>query len=313
MATMRPKRLVVAINPSARFGASREVGPAVVSTLRALGHDVTSLTEPDFEQLLAAAHHALAAKPDALIVVGGDGMVSLGVNLVAGTRVPLGIVPSGTGNDMARGLGIPVDNTEAAIRLLLDALELPPREIDAGLIDHTGPHGEPTQTWFACVLSAGFDALCNERANRMTRPKGKSRYTIALLLELATLKPIHYSLELDGIVTEFDGILAAVGNNTSFGGGMLITPQAELDDGLFDVITLDPVSRIQLLRLFPQIFTGAHISDPRVTVRRAKRIRIIADDVVAYADGERVGPLPIDIRVMPRALRVIAPTPRGAN
>lgn len=309
MATTRPKRLVVAINPSARFGASREVGPAVVSTLRALGHDVTSLTEPDFEQLLAAAHHAIAHKPDALIVVGGDGMVSLGVNLVAGTRTPLGIVPSGTGNDMARGLGIPVDNTEAAIRLLLDALEQPPREIDAGLIDHTGSDGEPTQTWFACVLSAGFDALCNERANRMTRPKGKSRYTIALLLELATLTPIHYSLELDGIVTEFDGILAAVGNNTSFGGGMLITPQAVLDDGLFDVITLDPVSRFQLLRLFPQIFTGTHVSDPRVTVRRAKRIRILADGVVAYADGERVGPLPIDIRVVPRALRVLATAP----
>ena len=115
MSATKPKRLVVAINPTASFGKGRDVGPAVVQTLRALGHDVTSLQEPDFEQLMAAGRKAVAGKPDALIVVGGDGMVNLGTNLVVGTKVPLGLVPSGTGNDMARGLGIPHQNTEAAI------------------------------------------------------------------------------------------------------------------------------------------------------------------------------------------------------
>ena len=113
--TTKSLRLVVAINPTASFGKGRDVGPAVVQTLRALGHDVTSLQEPDFEQLMEAGRKAVASKPDALIVVGGDGMINLGTNLVATTKVPLGIVPSGTGNDMARGLGIPHDNTEAAI------------------------------------------------------------------------------------------------------------------------------------------------------------------------------------------------------
>src|SRR3954463_12269367 len=117
-ATSRPKKLVVAINPSASFGATRAVGPAVVQTLRAMGHDVTSLQEPDYESLLATARAAVKTKPDGFVVVGGDGMVNLGANLVAGTKVPLGIIPSGTGNDMAPGLGIPFDNTEEAIRLL---------------------------------------------------------------------------------------------------------------------------------------------------------------------------------------------------
>src|SRR5690606_36363333 len=124
--TSKSLRLVVAINPTASFGKGRDVGPAVVQTLRAQGHDVTSLQEPDFEQLMAAGRKAVATKPDAPIVVGGDGMVNLGANLGATTKVPLGIVPSGTGNDMARGLGIPHDNTEAAIRALDGALARSP-------------------------------------------------------------------------------------------------------------------------------------------------------------------------------------------
>src|SRR6187402_2192670 len=197
VSTPKPKRVVVAINPSASFGTSRDVGPAVVQTLRALGHEVTSLTEPDFESLMVSAKAAVAQRPAALVVVGGDGMVNLGVNVLARSKVPLGIVPSGTGNDMARALGLPHDNTEAAIRVLGDALQRPPRTIDAALMRYDGG-----QRWFACALSAGFDAIVNERANAMRRPKGASRYTLAILAELARLHPIHYRLTLDGLVIE---------------------------------------------------------------------------------------------------------------
>ena len=302
---MKPKRIIVAINPQASFGRSRAVGPAVVHTLRAAGHDVTSLTEPDFEQLLAAAAHELTTKPDALVVVGGDGMVNLGVNLVATTGTPLGIVPSGTGNDMSRGLSIPVGNTEAAIEALLEALTRPPRVIDAGLVTH--PDG--STSWYACVLSAGFDAIVNERANLMRWPRGRQRYNLALLRELAMLKPIRYRLELDGIASETDAVLVAVGNNTSLGGGMLVTPDASLDDGLLDVLVVQPLSRTAFLRIFPRVFKGTHVTDPRVTISRARRIRIDAADIVAYADGERVAALPIEVEVRPGALRVLAPTP----
>lgn len=308
MPTPKPLTIVVAINPSASFGKSRDVGPAVVATLRALGHSVTSLTEPDFEQLNESARRAIAKKPDALVVVGGDGMVSLGVNLLAHTRVPLGIIPSGTGNDMARGLGIPVGNTEAAIDALVGALARPARAIDAGRIRHLDSEtGEETTTWFASVLSAGFDAIVNERANQLRRPRGKSRYLVALVIELARLRPIRYRLVLDGVETVTDAALIAVGNNQSIGGGMRVTPNAVVDDGLFDVLIVTPLSRIAFMRVFPRVFAGTHLSDPRVTVHRAKTVRIEAENVAAYADGERVSLLPVDVEIVPGALRVLMP------
>jgi len=305
--TAKSLRLVVAINPTASFGKGRDVGPAVVQTLRAIGHEVTSLQEPDFEQLIEAGRKAVASKPDAFIVVGGDGMVNLGTNLVVGTKVPLGIVPSGTGNDMARGLGIPFDNTEAAIAALIAALEKPARVIDAARIDFTDDEtGQPASRWFACVLSAGFDAIVNERANNMRHPKGPSRYMIALGLELIKLKPIGYRLVLDGKFIDTTGALIAVGNNVSIGGGMKVTPDAKLDDGLLDVLVVKALSRIAFLRAFPSVFKGEHLSHPKVTVYQAKKIRIESDGVVAYADGERMTTLPVDIEVVPKSLRVLA-------
>ena len=304
MTTTRLQRIVVAINPQASFGKRRAVGPAVVHTLRAAGHEVTSLTEPDLEQLTAAAAAALKKRPDALVVVGGDGMVNLGVNLLAETAIPLGIIPSGTGNDMARGLGIPVGDTEAAIDALLEALGRPSRVIDAGRV----AHGDGTVSWYGCVLSAGFDAIVNERANLMRWPRGRSRYNLALLRELAMLKPIHYILDLDGVRTETSAVLVAVANNTSLGGGMRVTPDALLDDGFLDVFIVEPLSRTAFLRIFPRVFKGTHITDPRVSISRAKLIRIEAADVVAYADGERVSGLPIEVQVRSGALRVLAPS-----
>lgn len=303
--TSKSLALVVAINPTASFGKGRDVGPAVVQTLRALGHEVTSLQEPDFEQLLESGRKAVAAKPDALIVVGGDGMVNLGVNLLAKTKVPLGIVPSGTGNDMARGLGIPIDNTEAAIGMLIDALGRPPRAVDAALVHFTDDDGAPSRRWFAGSLSAGFDAIVNERANRMGWPKGASRYLIAMVLELMRLKPITYRLRLDGEPLETTGALVSVGNNVSLGGGMKITPDALLDDGQLDVLVVQALPRLSFLRIFPRVFKGTHVADPRVSIHRVSRVRIEADRLVAYADGERFGRLPVDVEVVPAALRML--------
>ncbi|TPW72244.1 diacylglycerol kinase family protein [Schumannella sp. 10F1B-5-1] len=302
----RPRRVIVAINPSASFGAKSTVGPALVQTLRASGHDVTSLTEPDFEQLIASAERAIRSKPDAFVVVGGDGMVNLAANLLARTKVPMGLVPSGTGNDMARGLGIPHDDTEAAIRHLDAALRRPPRTIDAAVMRFADAKtGAATEKWFACMLSAGFDAIVNERANHLRHPKGASRYILAMLIELLKLKPISYRLEIDGRVLETPASLVAIGNAISLGGGMKLTPDAKVDDGMLDVAVVQPLSRLGFLKLFPSVFKGTHVRDKRVAIYPAKRVRIEAD-VVAYADGERVAPLPIDVEVVPGALRVLA-------
>lgn len=299
------RTLAVAINPTASFGRGREVGPQVVAMLRGQGLVVHELVAPSLDMLRAEAAARLAAGVDALVVVGGDGMVNLGVELTAGTGIPLGIIPSGTGNDMARGLGIALDDPEAAVQGMLAALDRGPRVIDAARIDYgTGPSAGSRR--FACVLSAGFDAIVNERANRMRRPRGRSRYTIALLVELARLRPIDYRLVVDGVEHRERALLVSVGNNTSLGGGMKVTPAALLDDGLLDVMLVRPLSRLEFLRIFPRVFAGTHVTDPRVVTMRGRRIRIEADGIVAYADGERIAPLPIDVEVEPGALRVLA-------
>lgn len=294
-------RIAVAINPCASFGKRLDVGPRVVDALVTAGHVVIALREANIELLRRKAQAQVDAGIDVLVVVGGDGMVSLGTNLAAGTNLPLAIVPCGTGNDMARGLGIPFDDADASIRHLLDALTRPPRAIDAALVRH----GE-LATWYAGVLSAGFDAVVNERANRMTHPRGKSRYTVAILHELATFKPIHYRIIVDGVERQMRAMLISVANNVSLGGGMLIAPDAVIDDGLLDLFIVAPLSRLGFLRVFPKVFSGTHTNLPQVELTRCRSVRIEAENVVAYADGERIGMLPVQIDVMPRALLVFA-------
>lgn len=300
-----PQNIAVAINPRASFGRGSDLGDVVVQTLRGAGFEVTTLIEPDGESLWRTTRDAVKGH-DALVVVGGDGMAHLGVNVVAGTKTPLAIVPTGTGNDMARGLGITIGNAEAAMRELLDALQREPRVIDAGRI-----RGGDVDRWFVCIFSAGFDAIVNERANRMSWPKGRQRYNLALLRELASLKPIHYRLELDDETVDTRAMLIAVANNTSFGGGMMVTPEAQLDDGLFDVLIVQPLSRIAFLRIFPRVFKGTHVTDPRVRIVRTRRVTVSAGSIVAYADGERVAALPLEVEVVPGALRVFAPPVAG--
>jgi len=297
--TRAPRRIIVAVNPAASFGRNRAVGAAVVERLVHEGYEVSMLREANFELLRREAESAFEQGTDAFVVVGGDGMVSLGVNLLARTGVPLGIVAAGTGNDLARGLGLPYDDPAAATETLVGALARPPRPIDAGLIRH----GE-LSTWFACVVSTGFDAVVNERANRMTRPRGPSRYTLALVRELATFRPRTYTLTIDGVSRVQRAMLVSVANNPSLGGGMRIVPHADLADGRLDVFIVHPLSRARLLAVFPKVFAGEHTDHPAVEFLQAERVRIEADDIVAYADGERIGQLPIDVEIVPGAVSV---------
>jgi diacylglycerol kinase (ATP) len=294
------RHIVVAINPSASFGARSDEGPRVVSALEIAGHTVTPLRELDAASLRAAVRAELP-QADALVVVGGDGMVSLGANIVAGTAVPLGIVPTGTGNDTARGLGIPIDDVQGAVRTLLSAIEAGPRVIDAILV-----HGDDRETWVVSAVSAGFDAVVNDRANRMRRPRGKSRYTIAIVRELATFSPIRYDLVVDGVARSERAMLISVANNGSIGGGMRIVPDSLLDDGELDLFIVGPMSRPRFLTVLPKVFSGSHTELEQVSISRVRTVRIDAPGITAYGDGERIGPLPIDVEVVPGALRVLA-------
>jgi diacylglycerol kinase (ATP) len=272
----------------------------VAGRLVAAGHEVVDLTGESAAEALDRSRSAVAAGLDALVVVGGDGMVNVGVNAVAGTDVPLGVVAAGTGNDIAGSLGLPVGDAAAATAVV-EAGRV--RRVDAVL----GTAGGGPARWFVGVLCGGFDAVVNERANGWSWPRGRLRYSLAIARELPLFRPLPYELELDGEPWRTDAVLVAVGNGTSYGGGMKITPDASYDDGLLDVLVAGPLSVAALARVYPKVFDGSHTSHPAVTVRRARRVRLSTPGVVAYADGERFGPMPVDLQVVPGALGVLVP------
>ncbi|GAB3936672.1 hypothetical protein GCM10027614_13560 [Micromonospora vulcania] len=167
----------------------------------------------------------------------------------------------------------------------------------------TGTDG--TERWYGAVLAAGFDAICNERANRMRWPRGPRRYDLAILVELARLRPRRYTLRLDGVPHELDAVLVAVGNCPTYGGGMRICPDADPTDGLLDVVVAGRVNRRTLIRVKPRIYQGTHISHPLVSSYRARTVELTAEGITTYADGERSLDLPVTISAVPGALRLL--------
>ncbi len=295
------RRIGLVVNPTSGRGRGATLGADTGARLRAAGHEVLSLSGESAVEALDRCRTAVAAGIDTLVVVGGDGMVHLGANAVAGTGTALAVVAAGTGNDNARSLGLPVGDAAAAAEVVEAGHR---RRIDA--VRQVRP-GE-RDLWYVGVLCGGFDAVVNERANTWSWPRGRMRYNLAIARELPVFRPLPYEIELDGEVWTTDAMLVAVGNGPAYGGGMRITPDAQYDDGLLDVLVVGPLSVPRLLAVFPKVFSGRHVSHPAVTVRRARRVRLSTPGIVAYADGERFGPLPLEVEVVPGALEVLTPT-----
>lgn len=300
-------RLGVIVNPAAGLGHGVRAGRQVHAALRAAGHVVTDLSAPTLAQATDRARGASLAHLDALVVVGGDGAVHLAVNVVAGTGVPLGIVPAGSGNDIARSLDLPRDVT-GAVAGIDQALRGTPRTIDA--VQVGAPDREAVE-WFVGVLSCGLDAAVNATANAYRWPKGHARYLRAVLAELPRFRPYGYRVTLDDGVWASGGTLVAAANVPWFGGGLRIAPDARMDDGLLDVVVAGPFSPVGTAGIFPRLYAGTHLRHPRIEVHRSRSV-LIEHDVqlgghppVAFADGERIGPLPLRAQVVPGALRIL--------
>jgi diacylglycerol kinase (ATP) len=244
-----------------------------------------------------ALHSSLSQNIDAVVVIGGDGSVHLAIQELALSEIPLYVFPCGTGNDFARtGGSLDLDVNRAVTRIL----ETKPTEIDLGRT-----HSQTGSQWFGQVLSTGFDSLVNERANKFRFIKGQIKYTIATLLELPLFRPYEYQVITPACTRNIPAMLIAVANGASYGGGMQICPTADRTDGLFDVMVLHPVSKFELLRVFPKVFQGKHVNHPAVEFIRLAKLTL-ESDALAYADGERIGTLPINIEIVPRALKVWA-------
>lgn len=285
------------VNPNS--GRSRGAAAALraLRYLRARGIAVTTLMGKDAAESAALAHRAVAAGTGALVACGGDGLVNIALQAVAGTSTPFGVIPAGTGNDHARMLGIPRHDPVAAARVVATGAVRP---IDLG---------RAGDRWFGTVLAGGFDAKVTERTNRLRWPRGKLRYNLAVLIELIALRPRDYVLELDDRRMAVPAMLVAVGNGATYGGGMRICPHADQTDGLLDVTVIEHRRLTELVRLLPAIYTGEHVEHPQVTTYRAVRVRLSTTDIVGHADGEPFAPLPVTCECVPAAARAIVPVP----
>jgi diacylglycerol kinase (ATP) len=287
--------VAVVANPRAGRGRGARLAGPVRAALAAAGRDVLVLTGESGAESTALAADAVGTGVDAVVAVGGDGLVHCVVQALAGTGVPLGIVPAGGGNDLAGTLGLPPSPRDAVAVIAAGRT----RDVDLGRTD--------SGIWWAGVLNAGFDSQVVARAERMHRPHGPWRYDLAAYFEILHLRHHRMRITLDGVSTEETVTLVAVGNSPRYGGGMHIAPGADLADGRFDVVVAEAMTRRTLARLKPLVRAGSHVRHAQVRVHRAVSVTLDAPDLPAYADGEPVGLLPVSTTCVPGALRVLAP------
>jgi diacylglycerol kinase (ATP) len=289
------------VNPAAGHGKALVAAERARARFAALGVTVRDLVGGDVAASRALAQQAVADGIDALVVVGGDGMVHLALPAVVGTTTPLGVIPAGTGNDQAREYGWPRKDPERAAEIVAAGRT---RVVDVGV----AVTADGRTSYFGSVLASGFDSLVSDRTNRMRWPHGRARYNVAMLAEFVNLRPLPFRLTFaDGRVVERDLLLVAAGNTRSYGGGMQITPGADPADGLLDVTIGGAASRRKVLRQLPDVYKGRHVERDEVEVVRTSGLRIESDGITAYADGEYLGPLPVDVSLRPKALALIVP------
>ncbi len=286
--------LTLLVNPASAHGRTLKLLPAIEQELdqRRIPFRVerTRGLEDGVERALQAVEAG-----EVPVVISGDGLIGAVGGAMAGAETPLGIIPGGRGNDLARVLGIPDDPVGAVAVLAAGAS----RRIDVG---------EANGKRFLGIVSVGFDSECNRLANEVTIIRSNLVYVYSLFRTLLSWKPARFTIRSESERVRTSGYSISVANNSTFGGGMRIAPEAELDDGLLDVITVGDVGKLRFVANLRKVFSGTHIDDEQVRMFRASRVEITASrPFPVYADGEHLSELPVSVRVLPRALSVLVP------
>lgn len=289
--------LLVVANPLSGKGRSLKIAAKFKARAALSGYHVDVIDIFGRDEMLRAVLDRLKENRESIIgivCVGGDGLLHCLLPVITEFNLPFTVIPTGTGNDFAREIGALGRTLDQTVSKFSDD----PAAIDSVMIKGDGREMRACQ-----VLSLGFDALVNERANSFRYVKGKLKYVIAIIRELPVFKPMYFEITIDGRDYSRSAMLIAIANGPSYGGGMRICPSARFDDGLLDVLILSQVSILELIRVFPKVYSGTHISHPAVEIIQGKEISVNAP-ATAYADGEYVSRLPISIQVEPASLKV---------
>lgn len=303
----------VITNPTSGSGRGRAWGIEALSLLAARGHQIVDLNMGSWAGSYEAAMKVRRSL-DALVVVGGDGMVHLGIQVCAGRKLPLGIVAAGSGNDAAMTLKLPVHNIPASVERIEEGLAGEVAMIDLGKVSGRRIELPAAPRYFIAVLSAGIDAAVASYARQLTFPRGPLKYKFATLREVPKYKPYGVEVTADGQKWVQQCTLVAVANSPVFGGGLIISPESRVDDGVLELVITEPLGKLEIAKLFPKLYDGSILSEPKVRVIRAKKITIAqstggAQLPSAFGDGELVGSGPLTIEVAPKALRVLGARP----
>ena len=286
---------LLVVNSKAGKGRASKLAGKFEVLLKSNNLPYEIINKATYEETFSEYRLSIASgKFEKVVAIGGDGLVNLCLQEVADQNIGLSVIPAGTGNDFARAVGSHKKSVNEIFNVVSSQA---PTTIDLGLV--TGAFGK---RWYVQVLSTGFDALVNSLANRINWPRGQMKYTLATLLTLARFKPIPYELIIDGKQFKQDFMLLSVANGETYGGGMRICPDASNSDGIFDILLVHPVSKIVLLSIFPKVFTGKHVPHPKIDIIRGKKVQLSAD-ASAFADGEFVSKLPIEITNVKNALK----------
>ena len=299
-----PTRWTALVNPAAGRGRAQARVAAITDALAHSSLDVRVHHTTSADDLRAAAVDAIGAG-HGVIACGGDGTVSMAAAAAAEHDGILGVVATGSGNDLARHLGLPRRDPIAALDVVATGVVA---RVDLGRAETA----DGSSTWFTTVANAGFDAEANRWANTQPRLTGTPLYVAAVLRTLRTYRPRRVRVTVDGAIAETDAWLVAIANTRSYASGMVIAPNASTHDGLLDVCVVGPVSRPEFLRTFPGVFRGTHVRHPLVAMSRGREVRVETDDgdLELWASGERVGPLAATLTAAPGALRVMVAAPR---
>ena len=288
------RRFALLVNPASAGGKALQALPEVHAALDRFGAAHRTITTRSIEHAGKEAAHA-AEHGETVAALGGDGLLRPIAGALKNRESPLALIPCGRGNDLARVLEIPRDLTEAT-RIAVEG--------DERLLDVANVDGTP----YMGIASLGFDSDANRIANEAKLVPRKAVYLYAGLRALAAWKPAGFTVTVDGRRHDVRGYTVAVGNSRSYGGGMLLLPEAELDDGILDVFVSKESSKLTFLRGIPKVFRGTHVDSPYVDTMRGEVVEVSSDrPFVVYADGDPIAATPTTMRVERRCLRVIVP------